>query len=143
RRLEFRGRLADPREDDALWRHAGSERATQLAFRDDIGTGAETDKMAQDGKVRVRLDGVTDKRRIGSKGLGKATVEGSEPGGGIEVKGRADGRRDPRHGDVLDMQLAVAIGEEVTHWGRAAGRCWVHPAARSAHSVCRIRPTPR
>src|ERR1700730_17045174 len=115
RRLHLDRRFADPREDDLLWRHAGSERPTQLSLGDDIGAGPETGKVAQNGEVRIRLDRIADKRRLGGEGLGKAPVKGGEAGRGVEIEWGTDGRRDPRDRNLFSVQLAAAIGEDVTH----------------------------
>ena len=48
-------------------RDAGGERAAQLAFRDDVGAGAEPGEEAQHGEVRVRLDRVADQRPLGAR----------------------------------------------------------------------------
>ena len=55
-------------------RHAGGERAAQLALRDDIGAGPETGEEAQHGEVRIRLDGIADQRPLGQERVGKAPV---------------------------------------------------------------------
>ena len=44
-------------------RHAGGERALQLAARDDIGARAEPRQRRDHGLVGVRLHGVADERR--------------------------------------------------------------------------------
>jgi hypothetical protein len=108
-------RLADPREDDPLRRHAGSERPTQLSLGHDIGPGPESGKVAQDGEVRIRLERIADKRRLGGEGLGKAPVKGGEAGRGIEIERGTDGCRDPRDRNIFGVQLAAAIEEDLTH----------------------------
>ncbi len=115
RRLHLGHRFADPREYNPLRRHAGSERPTQLSLGHHIGAGPETGKVAQDGEVRIRLDRIADKRRLGGKGRGKAPIKGGEAGRGIEIERGPDGRCDPRDRNVFGVQLAAAIGEDVTH----------------------------
>ena len=70
-------RLADPGKDDALGRHAGGERAAQLALRDDVGAGAEPGEQAQHGEVGIGLDRIADQRPLGGERLGKARGTGA------------------------------------------------------------------
>jgi len=86
RRVEFLTRFADAGKDDAAWWYAGRKCTPQLAFRDDIGGGAETGKYSKDGEVRVGLEGVADKRRVWPEGFDKAAVAAGEGTGRIEVE---------------------------------------------------------
>src|ERR1700758_5278117 len=104
-RLQLGPGLADPREDDPPRRYSGNESAAQLAFGNDIGAGPERGKMAEYGKVRIRLYRVADQGPLGGEGLGKAPVCAGKAGAGIEIKRSADRRRDPRDRDLFGVQL--------------------------------------
>ena len=54
--------LADAGEDDALGRDAGGKRASQFAFGDHVGTGAEPGEEPQHRQVRIGLHRVADQR---------------------------------------------------------------------------------
>ncbi len=122
RRFHLRRGLADPGKDDALGRHAGGERAAQLAFRDDVGAGAEAGEQAQHGEVGIGLDRIADERPLGAERAGKAAILSGEGRGRIDIEGRADRRRDASERDLLGVELAAAIGEELTHADTTADR---------------------
>ena len=125
-------------------RDAGGERAAQLALGDDIGAGAEPGEQPQHGEVRVGLDRIADQRRArAAKASAKRRYWARERRRRIDIERRADRRGDPRDRHVLGVQLAAAIGKELTHAGRAADRCWARRAAGSAGPSCRSRPMQR
>ena len=71
RECDLRRRLADAGEDDALGRHAGGERAAELALGDDIGAGAEPRQEADHREIRVGLDRIADLGALPAKAAAK------------------------------------------------------------------------
>ena len=106
--------LADAGEHDLLRRHAGRERALQLAARDDVGAGAEPRQRRDHRLVGIRLHRVADERRhIGERA--RRTRGSAAPASRSNSNRTAC--RPPRASvgeiDRLGVQHAVAIGEVV------------------------------
>ncbi len=113
--------LADAREHDLPGRHAGCQRALQLAARDHLGAGARRGQRPDHGEIAVRLERIAEHHLLPGERLEEAPDPGPHAGRGIDVGGRADRSRDRRQRHRLRAQLAVPIAE-VAH-GSAFG--WV------------------
>ena len=112
-------RLADAGEDDAVGRHAGGQRAAQLALRDHVHAGAQPRQGGDHGLVGVGLDGVADQRVEAGEGLLQHPVVPLQRGGGIAIERRAHLGGDARQAHVLRVEDTTAVGEMV-HGGASA-----------------------
>ena len=105
--------LADAGEHDLVRRHAGRERALELAAGDDVGAGAELRQGRDHRLVGIGLDRVADQRRHVGEGAGEHAVVPLQRRGGIAIERRADRLREAGEIHRLGVQHAVAIGEVV------------------------------
>ncbi len=81
----FLARLADPRINDLLQRHAGSKRAANFAFRNHIRAGAKPCQSGDDGQISVRLNGIGNQRVTPGKGIGYDPVMAADSSGRITI----------------------------------------------------------
>ena len=98
--------LADAGEHDLVRRDAGGARALELAFRDDVGAGAELRQRAHHRLVGIRLHGVADERRHVGEGVREHAVVPLERRGRIAIERRADRVRELGEIDRLGVQHA-------------------------------------
>ncbi len=107
--------LADAGEHDAPGRHAGGERALELARRDHVGAGALLGEGPDHREVGVRLDRVAQHDPLPGEGREETPHLAPHAGRRIDVGGRADRRGDRRERHRLGVQLAVPVGEGAAH----------------------------
>src|SRR5258708_14448127 len=88
-------------------------RALELAFRHDVGAGAETGERLDHRLVGIRLHGVADQRLHVGKGVREHVVMPAERGGRVAIKWGRDRLREINEIDRLGVKDAVAIGEMV------------------------------
>ena len=114
-------RLADAGEDDLVCRHAGGERAPQLALGDDVHAGAKLGERAQHRLVRVGFDGIADERVLPGEGFRQHAVVPLQRRRRIAIERRSHLGGEARERDILGVQHAVLVMEMV-HGGLLSPR---------------------
>ena len=94
--------LPDPVHDDSIRGNPGAEGERQLDRPDDLGTDAVRGETSQERRVRIRLDGVRDKR------AGQRVGPGSRPRGCDVEVGDVERRPPPLGG--LDEKVGPQSG---------------------------------
>ncbi len=144
---QLRRRLADAGEHDLLRRHAGGERAPELALRHHVGAGAEPRQRGDDRLVGIGLQRVADQVVEAGERLVEDAVVPRQRGGRIAIERRADRRRDRRHGHVLGVQHAIPVREmvhgEADPRAGSRGRTGAWPEAPAGAAPVPARPEAR
>ena len=109
--FQFALGLADAGEDDAAAGNAGGKGAAELAFRDDIGAGAELAQERDHGEIWIGFHRIADRRAEIAEAAGEFAIAPRDLRRRIDIAGRADLVGDERERGRLDRKRAAAIGD--------------------------------
>src|SRR5580704_16978 len=103
--------FADPGKDNGLWIGSSPLQAEKLADGDDVESAAKPHQQAQNGKIGVGLDGVTNRVWLASQGSVELAIGSGDARGAIDVRRSSGADGDIFDADALAIQIVLPPGE--------------------------------